>query len=91
LNLLPFICVSNNIKFILSEEISKEWNKADVWISDSKRILDLKPESKEFILFETTYNNFFTYDKKINKLSDIIIDNQNNIIFNKDEQKLLNA
>jgi hypothetical protein len=81
----------NNIKFILSEEISKEWNKADVWISDSKRILDLKPENKEFILFETTYNNFFTYDKKINKLSDIIIDNQNNIIFNKDEQKLLNS
>lgn len=81
----------NNIKFILSENISEEWNKADVWISDSKRILDLKPDNKEFILFETTYNNFFTYEKKINKLSDINIDNQNNIIFNKDEQKQLDA
>jgi len=81
----------NNIKFILSENISQEWDKADVWISDSKRILDLKPDNKEFILFETTYNNFFTYEKKINKLSDINIDNQNNIIFNKDEQKQLDA
>jgi hypothetical protein len=81
----------NNIKFILSENISEEWGKADVWISDSKRILDLKPDNKEFILFETTYNNFFTYEKKINKLSDINIDNQNNIIFNKDEQKQLDA
>ena len=81
----------NNIKFILSEEISEAWNKADVWISDSKRILDLKPENKEFILFETTYNNFFTYEKKINKLSDIVIDNQNQITFNKEDQKLLDA
>lgn len=81
----------NNIKFILSENIGDEWTKADVWISDSKKVLDLKPDNKEFILFETTYNNFFTYEKKINKLSDIVIDNQNNITFNKDEQKLLNA
>ena len=81
----------NNIKFILSENITQEWDNADVWISDSKKILDLKPDNKEFILFETTYNNFFTYEKKINKLSDINIDNQNNIIFNKDEQKQLDA
>ena len=81
----------NNVKFILSENISDEWNKADVWISDSKKILDLKPDNKEFILFETTYNNFFTYDKKINKLGDIVIDNQNKITLNKEEQKLLDA
>jgi hypothetical protein len=81
----------NNVKFILSENISDEWNKADVWISDSKKILDLKPDNKEFILFETTYNNFFTYEKKINKLGDIVIDNQNKITFNKEEQKLLDA
>lgn len=81
----------NNVKFILSENISDEWNKADVWISDSKKILDLKPDNKEFILFETTYNNFFTYEKKINKLGDIVIDNQNKITLNKEEQKLLDA
>lgn len=81
----------NNIKFILSENISEEWNVADVWISDNKKILDFKPENKEFILFETTYNNFFTYEKKINKLSDIVIDNENKITFNKEEQKLLDA
>jgi hypothetical protein len=82
----------NNIKFILSENISEEWEKADVWISDNKKILELKPENKEFILFETTYNNFFTYEKKINKLSDIVINDQNQITFNKEEeQKLLDA
>jgi hypothetical protein len=81
----------NNIKFILSENISDEWANADVWISDNKQILDLKPENKEFILFETSYNNFFTYEKKINKLSDIVIDNQNQITFNKEDQKLLDA
>lgn len=81
----------NNIKFILSENISEEWDKADVWISDNKKILELKPENKEFILFETTYNNFFTYEKKINKLSDIVINDQNQITFNKEEQKLLDA
>lgn len=81
----------NNIKFILSENISKEWGEADIWISDNKKILELKPDDKEFILFETPYNNFFTYEKKINKLSDIIINSKNKLIFNKEEQKLLDA
>ena len=81
----------NEIKFIKTEDISKEWEIADVWISDSKHVLDSKPNDKEFILFETQYNKFFTYDKKINKLSDITI-NENKISFiNNEEQKLLNG
>lgn len=80
----------NNIKFIRSENISNAWNEIDVWISDSKHILDLKPENKEFILFETPYNQFFTYDKKIDKLSALTIEN-GKIKINNQEQKLLNA
>lgn len=81
----------NNIKFIKSENIAKEWEIADIWISDSKHILDLKPEGKEFILFETNYNQFFTYDKKINKLDNIKFDENNILSINNDDQKLLNA
>lgn len=81
----------NNIKFILSKNLEKEWENVDVWISDSKQILDSKPEGKEFILFETPYNQFFTYDKKINKLSDITIDNSNVLINPKEGQILLDG
>lgn len=80
----------NEIKFIRSENIAEEWEHVDVWISDSKHILDLKPENKEFILFETPYNQFFTYYKKINKLSDITIESDNSVKINNEEQKLLN-
>ncbi len=80
----------NNIKFVLSKDLKKEWKKVDVWISDSKLVLDTKPKNKEFILFETPYNKFFTYEKKINKLSDISI-NEKNVLINKKEQKLLDG
>lgn len=80
----------NNIKFITTENIAKEWETADIWISDSKHILDQKPEDKEFILFETPYNKFFTYEKKINKLSDITFENNKVLISDTGEQKLLN-
>jgi len=77
--------MANNIKFILSKNLKKEWKKTDVWISDSKAILDSKPKNKEFILFETPYNQFFTYDKKINKLSDITVC-ENNILLNENKE-----
>lgn len=80
----------NNIKFILSKNLKKEWKKVDVWISDSKMVLDSKPKNKEFILFETPYNQFFTYEKKINKLSNITI-NEGNILINNKEQKLIDG
>jgi hypothetical protein len=79
----------NNIKFILSKDLEKEWENVDVWISDSKHVLDLKPDNKEFILFETPYNQFFTYDKKINKLTDITISENKILIESKEEQKLI--
>lgn len=68
-------CMVNNIKFIKTEEIEKEWVDTDLWISDDKRIMDLKPEGKEFKLFKTKYNEYFTSDNILNKL----IENQTDI------------
>jgi hypothetical protein len=80
----------DNIKFIKSEDIAKEWETVDLWISDSEKVLQLKPENKEFILFSTKYNEHFTYEKIINKLSDIDIENSQ-IIINSENKNLLDA
>ena len=63
--------LGNNIKFIKSVDIEKEWEKCDMWISDNKKIIDLKPEGKGAIKFQTTYNEFFTNEKEITKLTEI--------------------
>ncbi len=63
--------LGNNIKFIKSKDISEEWNVCDVWITDSKEIIDLCPEGKETIKFNTTYNQHFTHKKEICKLTEI--------------------
>jgi hypothetical protein len=63
--------LGNNIKFIKSEEINNNWSLCDYWITDSKEIIDRKPENKTAIKFNTKYNKFFTYDKEITKLSEI--------------------
>jgi len=63
--------LGNNIKFIKSDEIENNWNKCDVWITDNKNILDLCPEDKDVIKFNTTYNQHFTNKKEISKLTEI--------------------
>ena len=63
--------LGNNIKFIKSVDIEKEWEKCDIWVSDNKKIIDLKPEGKSAIKFQTTYNEFFTNEKEITKLTEI--------------------
>ena len=63
--------LGNNIKFIKSNQIVDEWNKCDMWITDSKEIIDNKTENKIAIKFNTTYNKFFTYEKEIVKLTEI--------------------
>ncbi len=80
----------DNIKFIKTDQIEREWNNVDLWISDSQKILTHKPNNKEFILFRTNYNEHFTYEKIIHKLSDINIEN-NIITINNENQKLLDA
>jgi len=63
--------LGNNIKFIKTNDIKDCWNKCDVWITDNKKIIDLIPENKIGIKFNTTYNQFFTYNKEISKLTEI--------------------
>jgi hypothetical protein len=63
--------LGNNIKFIKSVDIEKEWEKCDLWVTDSKKIIDLKPEEKTAIKFQTTYNQFFTNEEEITKLTEI--------------------
>lgn len=63
--------LGNNIRFIKSIDVEKEWEKCDIWVTDSKKIIDLKPEEKTAIKFQTTYNEFFTNEKEITKLTEI--------------------
>jgi hypothetical protein len=63
----------NNVKFILSSELEKEWENVDMWITDSQKILDTKPEGKRIVLFETPYNSYIESENKITKLNEIQI------------------
>lgn len=63
--------LGNNIKFIKSENISKQWELCDVWITDTEYIINECPEGKVAIKFNTLYNQYFTYNKEINKLTEI--------------------
>ena len=63
----------NNLKYILTENLDKEWENVDLWISDNEKILASKPEGKRYIQFETPYNGYFTYEEKINKITEIKI------------------
>lgn len=63
--------LGSNIRFIKSEDIDKEWEKCDIWVSDDKKIIDLKPDNKIAVKFNTTYNQFFTNEIEITKLTEI--------------------
>jgi hypothetical protein len=89
--------LGNNIKFIKSKDISDEWNKCDIWITDSKEIINLCPENKEVIKFNTTYNTHFTHIKEISKLSEIkepwlkFLENSTTLISNQSHQDVEQA
>lgn len=63
--------LGNNIKFIRSKDIESEWKKCDVWITDSRKIIQECPKDKDVIKFNTTFNNHFTHKKEITKLTEI--------------------
>jgi hypothetical protein len=63
--------LGNNIKFSRSLYMNELWDKCDMWITDNKSVLDSCPENKNGIKFKTTYNQFFTYNKEISKLTEI--------------------
>ena len=47
------------------------WGMCDMWITDNKEIIDLKPEDKTAVKFNNDYNKYFTYKTEINKLTEI--------------------
>ena len=63
--------LGNNIKFSRTQHIEELWFNCDMWITDNKNILDLTPNDKIGIKFQTTYNQYFTYGKEITKLNEI--------------------
>jgi len=63
--------LGDNIKFIKTSQIEEMWSKCDVWITDNKSIIDLCPEEKGSIKFNTPYNEYFTNKKEITKLTEI--------------------
>lgn len=63
--------LGNNIKFITTDNIKKEWKNCDIWITDNKDIIDRCPINKKCYKFNTQYNNHFTYKNEINKLKEL--------------------
>lgn len=63
--------LGNNIKFIKNLEIEEMWGKCDMWVTDSKKILDKCSENKIAVKFNTPYNDFFTNEIEITKLTEI--------------------
>jgi hypothetical protein len=63
--------LGNNIKFISSKDIDKEWKKCNVWITDNYDIIQKCPENKTVVKFNTDYNVHFTHSNEINDLTKI--------------------
>lgn len=63
--------MGNNIKFTMSSEISNLWKECDLWITDSEMVINNKPKSKMVIKFNTNYNQHFTNQLEIHKLTEI--------------------
>jgi hypothetical protein len=63
--------LGNNIKFSRTSNLDELWSTCDMWITDNKNILDVAPDDKIGLKFQTTYNQYFTYSKEITKLNEI--------------------
>ena len=63
--------LGNNIKFSRTSNLDELWSTCDIWITDNKNILDVAPDDKIGLKFQTTYNQYFTYGKEITKLNEI--------------------
>ena len=61
--------LGNNVKFITTQGIKKEWKKCDLWITDNKDIIDLCPKNKQAVKYVTEYNDFFTHNIEIKNLT----------------------
>lgn len=63
--------MGNNVKFTMSSEIPKLWKKCDLWITDNKSVIDNCPKNKKVVKFNTEYNQHFTNQLEIHKLTEI--------------------
>jgi hypothetical protein len=63
--------LGNNIRFIKSDDIIEEWKRCDMWITDSREIIEKCPINKTAIKFSTDYNQYFYHKIEINKLTKI--------------------
>lgn len=63
--------MGNNIRFSISSEIPNLWKKCDLWITDSNAVIQNKPKGKSVIKFNTDYNQHFTNQREIHKLTEI--------------------
>jgi len=63
--------MGDNIRFIKSDQISEEWDKCDMWITDDKEVIDKCVEGKTVVKFNTQFNEHFTSKEEITKLKEI--------------------
>jgi len=66
--------LGNNVKFITSKNLKKEWKNCDLWITDNEEIMKAKPIFKKAVEFKTPYNKHISpcYTKhRINELKEI--------------------
>lgn len=54
--------LGNNIKFITSDNIKKEWRNCDIWITDNQKIIEQCPSNKRTIKFNNIFNEC-SYDE----------------------------
>ena len=64
--------LGNNIKFITSKDLLKEWKTCDLWVTDNKEIIDRCPKNKKAVKFITEYNDFFTHNNEIKNLTECL-------------------
>jgi len=62
--------LGNNVKFIRTHNIDKEWKKCDVWITDSKEIIDRCPKKKTAVKYLTNYNEYFMHKNEVKNLKE---------------------
>ncbi len=63
--------ICDNITFAKEDDVKNLWKKCDLWITDDKRVIDSCPSNKKVVKFKTPFNNHFTNQLEINKLSEI--------------------
>ena len=62
--------LGDNVKFIRTKDIKKEWKNCNLWITDNKDIIDKCPCNKKAVKFVTDYNEFFTHKHEIKNLTE---------------------